>query len=156
VPASLGTEERVLNLILKKAEWAAAKAYLGLSSIAPAALKKQTTAKEFGEAEFKEAEGWARVEVDTIEWEVTKGEGTEAEAKKTKYVNKNAITFKAITGAEEKKLETFAVLEKAKQGEDAAESKGIYVFGKLTTPVTINKATTEFTIPAKELVMECE
>jgi hypothetical protein len=151
MPASLGTEEKLLELLLKKKAWTETKAYIGLSTLA--APTKKTTAKEFGEAEFKEAEGWKRIEVDTIEWETVKAEGATGF---TIFKNKNAIVFEKITGAEEKTLETFAILEKAKQSEDAAESKGIFLFGKLTTKVTINKATTEFSIPAKELVIECE
>lgn len=153
MPASLGTEEKLLELILKKAEWTARKAYLGVSALKPTELTKKTTAKEFGEKEFKEAEGWARVEIDAIEWEVEKAEG---ETGFTKFKNKNAITLSKITGAEEKTLETFAVLEKAKQTEDAASSAGIYVFGKLTTKVTLNKAITTFEFAPKELVIECE
>src|SRR5438128_2227121 len=120
MPVSLGTEEALLKLLVAKGAWTEKKAWLGLSAFKPTELLKKTTAKEFGEKELKEAEGWTRVEIDAIEWEVTKSEG---ESGFTIIQNKNAITgFGKITGAEEKVLETFAVLEKAKQSEDAASS----------------------------------
>jgi hypothetical protein len=153
MPASLGTEEKLLELILKEKEWAAKKVWLGLSALKPSELKKETTAKVFGENELKAAEGWTRVEIGGIEWEVEKELG---ETGGTKFKNKNAVTgFGKVTGAEEKTLETFAVLAKKLASEDEASSAGILVFGKLTTKITVNKTSTvEFA--AKQLIIECE
>lgn len=150
MPASLAVEEKALAVLLEKTTWTATKSYIGLSTFKPAELTKKTKAKEFGEHEPTEANSWARIEVDTIVWEKTKAEG---ETGATKWVNSTAITFKKLTGGEYL-LETFALLPTAKQTEDAAEP--ILVYGKLTTKVTINSATTEFTVPAKGLEIEAE
>lgn len=153
MPLSEETENAVLKLFLEKGEWTAQKGYLGLSTIAPASLKKTTTAKEFGEKEPAEANGWARKEIDTFEWTKELGEGTEAEAKYRKWKNKNAFTMPLVS-AGEYKLETFAVLVKAKQTEDETSSKGIWVFGKLKEAVTINASTTEIKFAAGALEIE--
>ena len=160
MPASGGTETRILSLILEKAEWTAHKSYLGLSTISPTSLLKSTTAKEFGEHEPTEGNGWVRIETDNIEWTKKEEAGNESEAKATYWTNKNAIKgaggageFKKLTGGEYK-LETFAILAEAKASADASESKGIYVFGKLTTPITVNSAST-IEIAAGELKVEC-
>ena len=160
MPASQGFEELLLEAILAKKEVAAKKAYLGLSTLKPSELVKKTTAKEFGEKEPTEATEWIRLEVDTIEWTKTKGE---LETGATIWENKNAIKgaggageFKKLkAGSAEYLLETFAILEKAKPSEDAAESKGIYVFGKLTTKFTVGPAS-EVNIAAGALKIECE
>ncbi len=151
MPTSRKTEEKLLELLLKNKEWTATKCYLGLSSYKPSELTKAKTAKEFGEHELTNAEGWTRVEVDAITWEVVKEEG---ETGGTKFKNEAAITgFGKVTGAEEKVLETFAIVPKLKQSEDSTTD--ILVFGKLTTKITVNKTSTvEFA--AKELVIECE
>lgn len=153
MPASLVTEEKLLELFLKKAEWTASKSYLGMQG--GLVLEKKTTEKECKENEITEANGWARKELDTQEWEVTKAEGA---AGFTVYKNKNAITL--VTAAKEikveKKLETFTVKKNALQANDEASSGGNFVFGKLTIAVTLNEATSKFEIPAKELIVECE
>lgn len=149
MPASQGFEELVLEAVLAKKEITARKSYLGLSTLKVGSgageLSKKTTGKEFGEKEPTEANGWVRVELDTIEWTKTKAEGATGY---TIWENKNAVKgaggageFKKLT-AGEYKLETFAVIEKAKQSEDVAESKEILVFGSLTTPITVNNAST--------------
>ena len=158
MPASGGTETKILELFLAKAGWTASKSYLGLSTYSPTALTKAITAKQFGEHEPAEGNEWVRVETDSIEWTKKEEGGNESEAKATYWENKNVIKgaggageFKKLT-AGEYKLETFAILEKAKQSEDPAESKGIFVFGKLTTVITINSAsTTELAVGALKI-----
>ena len=156
MPLSQATEESVLEYLLAKKELTATKAYLGLSTYKPSELTKIITAKQFGEKEPTEANGWVRVELDTIEWEKTKGEG---ETGFTKWVNKNEIKggggageFKKLT-AGEYLLETFAAVPKAKQSED--ETTKILFYGTITTKVTINSAS-ELKIAAKALVVEAE
>ena len=156
MPASQAAEEKALEVILEKKTWTATKAYFGVSTYKASELTKKIKAKEFGEHEPTEANGWVRVELDTIEWEKTKGEG---ETGATKWVNKNAIKgaggageFKKLT-AGEYKLETWAIIPDAKQTEDGAEP--ILVFGTLSKAATINNAST-LEIAAKELVIECE
>jgi hypothetical protein len=156
MPASQATEESILEYLLAKKELTAIKAFLGLSTLKPSQLTKIITAKEFGEKEPTEANGWVRVELDTIEWEKTKGEG---ETGFTKWVNKNAIKgaggageFKKLT-AGEYLLETVAILPLAKQSEDATSK--ISAFGKLTTKITINSAST-LEVAAKAIEIEVE
>lgn len=156
MPASQATEEAILEYLLSKKALTEIKGYLGLSTYKPSELTKIITAKQFGEKEPTEANGWVRVEVDTIEWEKTKGEG---EVGYTKWVNKNAIKggggageFKKLT-AGEYLLETAAILPLGKQSEDAATK--ISVYGTLTTKLTVNSAST-LEVAAKALVFECE
>ncbi len=156
MPASQATEEAFLEYLLSKKALAETKCYLGLSTYTAAELTKIITAKQFGEKEPTEANGWVRVQMDTAEWEKTKGEG---ETGYTKWVNKNEIKggggageFKKLT-AGEYACKTFALLPLAKQSEDAATK--ILVFGTLTTPLTINSAA-EVKCAAKALVIECE
>lgn len=158
MPASLAAEEKALGVILKKETWTATKTYLGLSTLKASELLKKTTGKEFGEHEFKESEGWARLEADTIAWTVTKAEG---ETGFTIFENTSEIKggggageFKKITGSEEKTLETFAIIEETAGAKNTEESK-ILAFGTLTTKITVNKAST-LIINAKSLKFECE
>ena len=51
MPASLVTEEKLLELFLKKAEWTASKSYLGMQG--GITLEKKTTEKECFEKEIK-------------------------------------------------------------------------------------------------------
>ena len=153
MPASQEVEDKLLALLLEEKGWTAAKSYLGLSTLAPSALKKTTTAKEFGEHEPTEGNGWVRKTASSIGWTKELGTGTEGEAIYRKWKNTGAVTLSTLTGGEYK-LETVAVLEKAKQTEDPAENKGIWLFGKLVTPVTINVATSGFEFKAGELIFE--
>lgn len=156
MPASQATEEAVLEWILLEKTLTGEKHFLGLSTLKPSQLLKKTTAKEFGEKEPTEANGWVRVEVDTIEWTKTKGEG---ETGATVWENKNVIKgaggageFKKLT-AGEYLLETFAILPKAKQTEDAATKIG--VFGALTVKITVNSAST-LEVAVGAIKFECE
>jgi hypothetical protein len=153
MPASLGVEELLLELFLKKAEWTATKSYLGMQY--SLTIEKKTTEKECKEKEITEANGWKRKELDALEWEVTKSEGATGF---TTFKNKNAIELVAAAKEikEERKLETFTVKKEALQANDKAESKNVFIFGKLTIPVTLNEATSKFEIPAKEMIVECE
>ena len=153
MPASQEVEDKLLALLLDEKGWSAANSYLGLSTRAPSALKKTTTAKEFGEHEPTEANGWVRKTASSIGWTKELGEGTESEAKYRKWKNTGAVVLSTLT-AGEYKLETVAILEKAKQNEDLAENKGVWLFGKLVTPVTINVATSGFEFKAGELAFE--
>jgi hypothetical protein len=154
MPASLGTEEALIKLLIAKGEWVATKSYLAMAKIA--APTKITTEKEFEENEITEANGWKRQELDALEYEVTtKGEGATGF---TIIKNKNAITL--VSAAKEikseLKLESFAVKKEALQANDKANTTNVFLFGKLTTPVTLNEATSKFEIPAKEFIVECE
>lgn len=156
MPASQFTEESILEWLLEKKALGEVDAYLGLSTYKPSELTKVITAKQFGEKEPTEANGWVRVKLSSIEWEKTKGEG---ETGFTKWVNKNEIKggggageFTKLT-AGEYLLETLAVLPKAKQSEDGTEK--IRVFDKLTTKLTVNSAS-ELKIAAKALAIEAE
>ncbi len=155
MPASLALEEKLLKAtIVGETYTSLTEVWIGLSSFKLEAgeLTKKTTAKEFGEKEPKEAEGWTRIKIkaEAASWEaIKKGEGATGF---TKYENAAVITFKKLTGAEEITLRTFAICEKAK----FSEAGNILYFGTLTTPVTISKATSELTIPAKELLVEAE
>ena len=156
MPLSQATEEEVLEWLLLEKALTGSKRYLGLSTYKPTELTKAITAKQFGEHEPTEANGWVRVELDTIEWEKTKGEG---ETGFTKWVNKNEIKgaggageFKKLTGGEYL-LETFGILPKAKQTEDLTTK--ITLFGTLATKQTINTGS-ELKLPAKSLVIEAE
>src|ERR1700680_1631788 len=154
MPASLGTEEALLKLLMQKGEWTDTKCYLGMTS--PAAPTKKTTEKEYKEAEVTEANGWKRPELDALEYEIaTKAEGATGF---TILKNKNAIVLVSAVKEikEERKLETFVVKKEALQASDAANTTNVFLFGKLTIPVTLNEATSKFEIPAKELIVECE
>lgn len=149
-------EEILLEHLLEKKAPTAIKAYLGLSTLKPSELTKKVTAKEFGEKEPTEANGWVRIQMDTAEWTKTKAEG---ETGFTIWENKNEIKggggageFKKLT-AGEYLLETFALLPLGKQSEDAATK--ISVFGTLTTKITVNSAS-ECKIAAKALKIELE
>jgi hypothetical protein len=152
MPASLGTEELLLKLLVTKGAWTATKSYLGMATTA---VEKKTTEKVFGENEIKEANGWKRPHLDELEWEFVKAEGATGF---TAIKNKNAIVLVSAAKEikEEKKLEVFCLKKEEKQANDKAETANILVFGKLTTPVTLNEATSKFEIPAKELIIECE
>lgn len=156
MPGSQAIEEEILEWLLVKKALTETKSFLGLSTYKPSELTKAITAKQFGEKEPTEANGWVRVETDTIEWEKTKGEG---ETGFTKWVNKNAIKgaggageFKKLT-AGEYLLETFGILPLAKQSEDAATK--IRVYGTMATKLTVNSAST-VEVAAKALVIEAE
>jgi hypothetical protein len=153
--ASLGTEEHLLELFVKEAEWAKTKSWMGLSSLKPSELTKKVTEKEFGEKEVTEANGWKRPQLSNIEWTVKKGEG---ETGFTTFENKNAIEFiKAVKEIkEERKLETITVKKEEKQANDKTESKNLFLNGKLTTPITVNEATAKAEFAAGELKLECE
>lgn len=149
MPAGLALEEVILKwLVAKGAITTEQKCWLGLVT---EGMEKKTTEKAAGEKELKEAEGWTRVEIDAIEWEVEKAEGATGF---TKIKNKNAITgFGKITGAEEKTLKEAVIHLHQKQSEDGATSEGVRGFGKLETQITVNKTST-VEIPAKGLVIE--
>ncbi len=153
MPASLGVEELLIELFLTKKGWTATESFLGMAG--GITLEKKTTEKEVKEKEITEANGWKRPRLDNIEWETTKAEGATGF---TAYKNKNAITLVSAVKEikEEKKLEVFVVKKEALQANDKAESKTIFVFGKLTVPVTLNEATAKFEIPAKEFIVEAE
>lgn len=153
MPASLGTEEALLNCFLKKAEFAATKSFLGMQG--GITLEKKTTEKEGFEKEITEANGWKRKELDALEWVVVKSEGATGF---TAYKNKAAITL--VSAAKEikveKKLETFTIKKEELQANDKANTTNVFVFGKLTIAVTLNEATAKFEIPAEELIVEAE
>lgn len=151
MPASLYYEEKGLNQILKKEAFTATKSYLGLSSLTAAELTKKVTGTEFTAKEPTAGNGWARVELDELEWTVKKGE---AETGASTYENKNAIKtgalageFKKVTGGEVV-CKTFAVC-------DAATNGNILCFGTLATPITVNSAAT-LEIAVGALKVECE
>lgn len=152
MPASLYLEEALLKgTIVGSTYTAPTKLYVGLSIYKPSELKKSTTGTEFETKEPTTGNGWKRIEIkaEAAQWEaIEKGEGIEGSNTPTKYKNKNAVKFEKLTGGEYL-LETFAIC-------DALTAGNILYFGKLTTKVTINTATTEFTIPAKELLVEAE
>lgn len=154
MPASLGTEEALIKLLIAKGEWAATKSYLGMTKLA--APTKKTTEKEYKENEVTEANGWKRKEVDTLVYEVA----TKAEGATGFTIIKNTEAVVLVSAAkeikEELKLETFVIKLHSLQAEDTAVTTSVYLFGKLTIPVTVNEAVSKFEIPAKELIVECE
>jgi hypothetical protein len=153
VPASLAYEEKVLNQILKKEAFTATKSFLGLSSFKLEAgeLTKKTTGTEFTAKEPTSGNGWVRVEMDELEWTVTKAEGATGF---TIYENKNAIKgaggageFKKVT-AGEVVTRTFAVC-------DAATNGNILAFGTLAVNITVNSAATlEIAVGALKIEVE--
>lgn len=151
MPASLYFEEKALNQILKKEAFTATKSYLGLSSFTAAELLKKTTGTEFTAKEPTSGNGWVRVELDELEWTVSKAEGETGE---TVYENKNAIKgaggageFKKVTGGEVV-CKTFAIL-------DASTNGNVLAFGTLATPITVNSAAT-LEIAVGALKLKCE
>ena len=153
MPASLYYEEKALNQILKKEAFTATKSYLGLSSFKLEAgeLTKKTTGTEFTAKEPTSGNGWQRVQLDEMEWTVTKAEGATGF---TIYENKNAIKgggaaneFKKVTGGEVV-CRTFAIC-------DAATNGNILAFGTLAVNITVNSAAT-VEVAAKELKLEAE
>ena len=151
MPGSAALEKIALEYILEKKVPTATKTYLGMSSLKVEAgkLTKATTGKEFGEKEPKEAEGWARVEIDTITW--TKTESLLISGF-TVWENEAAISMKVATGAEEVTLNSFAILDKPLQ----TEVGNVLAFANLTTPVLWNKSLSTFKVEAKALKVECE
>lgn len=150
MPTSLEWEEGILKAtILKTNLTAPTTIFIGLSTLKPSEVTKKTTAKEFGEKEPTEGNGWARIELSTeaAEWALTKAEG---ETGFTKLAYKKAVKFKKLT-AGEYALETFGVFEK----KTAAEAGKFLAYGKMEPKQTINSST-ELEIAVEKLIIEAE
>lgn len=145
MPASNYLEKALLEGSLNKVNYTAPlKVFLGLTE---APILKTYTGTEMTSTYDLTYEGYARVEITPLEWELSAGSG---ESTASKYVNKNAVTLKLNTNTTGKSVAKYFFLA------DAITNGNVLYFGKLTEELSIVKAITKLEIEAKKLEISAE
>lgn len=122
------------------------KLYLALCENALTKVMTGTTISEAGVGAELTYEGYARVELNLAEFELTEGGASTPSV----WVNKLALTLKLNTNTTGKSLaKWFAIV-------DATSAGNVWFYGKLTEELNIVKSITKLEIEAKKLEVTAE